>query len=243
MLQRTLFRARPLPFPSSIRCTRPIYPSPVLTQRLGRFYSESKSESAAEGEAAAAAATEASPKDTPTSSTTSPPKEPPADLAKQLEAKETQIRTLDDRLKRSVADYRNLQTQTKREIQSARDFALQKFAKDLVDTVDNLDLALATVPESKLNSTSDPPSKDLKNLHSGIKMTADVLLQTLKRHGVEKYDPAAKGEKFDPNVMEATFQAPQEGKEDGTVFYTQQTGFRLNGRVLRAAKVGVVKNT
>lgn len=43
--------------------------------------------------------------------------------------------------------------------------------------------------------------------------------------------------------MEATFQAPQPGKEDGSVFYTQSKGFTLNGRVLRAAKVGVVKNS
>ena len=53
-------------------------------------------------------------------------------------------------------------------------------------------------------------------------------------HGVELLLP------FD--ILEATFMAPQEGKEDNTVFFVQQSGFKLNGRVLRAAKVGVVKN-
>jgi molecular chaperone GrpE len=67
-------------------------------------------------------------------------------------------------------------------------------------------------------------------------------MATLKKHGLERMDPSVESEKFDPNKHEATFQAPQQGKEDGTVFYTQQKGFTLNGRVMRAAKVGVVKN-
>jgi len=58
-----------------------------------------------------------------------------------------------------------------------------------------------------------------------------------------RFDPSTEAEKFDPNRHEAVFQAPQPGKEDGTVFHTQQKGYSLNGRVLRAAQVGVVKNS
>lgn len=68
-------------------------------------------------------------------------------------------------------------------------------------------------------------------------------MDTLKKHGLERFDPVEAGEKFDPNKHEAVFQAPQKDKGDGEVFYTQQKGFLLNGRVLRAAKVGVVKNS
>jgi len=81
------------------------------------------------------------------------------------------------------------------------------------------------------------------SLHDGLKMTETILMNTLKKHGLERFDPAVEGEKFDPNKHEATFMTPQKDKEDGTVFFTQQKGFSLNGRVLRAAKVGVVKNT
>lgn len=136
-----------------------------------------------------------------------------------------------DRLKRSVADYRNLQNQTKREVQAARDFALQRFSKDLIDSIDNLDRALTTVPADKLTSEN----QDLINLHSGLKMTETILMQTLKKHGVERYDPSETSEKFDPNKHEATFQVPQPDKPDGTVFHTQQKGFLLNGRVLRVS--------
>lgn len=160
---------------------------------------------------------------------------------KQLEAKNQEIIELKDKLVRQVAEYRNLQEQTKREVQAGRDYALQRFAKDLLEPVDTFDRALSAVEPAKLQG--EEANKDLVNLHSGLRMLETSLMSTLKRHGVERFDPAETSEKFDPNKMEATFQAPQQGKDDGTVFYTQQKGFLLNGRVLRAAKVGVVKNS
>ena len=85
--------------------------------------------------------------------------------------------------------------------------------------------------------------KDLLSLYEGLRMTESILMNTLKKHGLERFDPSVEGEKFDPNQHEATFMTPMQGKEDNTVFHTQQKGFKLNGRILRAAKVGVVKNT
>ena len=128
-------------------------------------------------------------------------------------------------------------------MQAAKDFALQRFAKDLIDSVDNLDHALSSVaaPPEKLGEGDDSVKKDLKTLYDGLKMTDTVVLQTLSKFGLERFDPM--GEKFDPNLHEATFMTPQPDKEDGTVFHTQQKGWMLNGRVLRAAKVGVVKNS
>lgn len=113
------------------------------------------------------------------------------------------------------------------------------------------------MPKEKLTEAN----QDLVNLHNGLKMTNEILLKTLKRHGMEVFDPSVEGEVFNPNQHEATFQTPQPDKKDGTVFYTQQKGVLYNGRVLRvrqssfnseslvaneivqAAKVGVVKNS
>ena len=69
-------------------------------------------------------------------------------------------------------------------------------------------------------------------------------MSTLKKHGLERFDPmSGEGRKFDPNLDEATFFTKVEGKPDGHVFHTQSKGFLLNGRVIRPAKVGVVKNS
>ncbi|KAK7403570.1 GrpE, mitochondrial [Neonectria punicea] len=164
-----------------------------------------------------------------------------AELKKALEAKDAEVRDWKDKCLRTVADFRNLQERTTRDVKTARDFAIQKFAKDLVDSVDNLDRALTMVPTEKLTAEDRPEHlQDLANLYEGLKMTEDILMTTLKKHGLERLSP--EGEKFNPNEQEATFMAPQADKEDNTVFFVQQKGFKLNGRVLRAAKVGVVKN-
>jgi molecular chaperone GrpE len=72
-------------------------------------------------------------------------------------------------------------------------------------------------------------------MHKGLEVTESAMLSTLKRHGVTRFDPSVEGETFDPNMHEAVFHAPMEGKEDGTVFHTQQKGYSLNGRVLRVS--------
>lgn len=69
-------------------------------------------------------------------------------------------------------------------------------------------------------------------------------MQILEKHGLKRFDPLeGSGRKFDPNLDEATFFTKVEGKQDGDVFYTQSKGYTLNGRVIRASKVGVVKNS
>lgn len=60
-------------------------------------------------------------------------------------------------------------------------------------------------------------------------------MQTLAKHGLERFDPSEKGEMFDPNLHEATFMTKMEDMEDGTAFNTQQKGFKLNGRVIRVS--------
>jgi molecular chaperone GrpE len=142
---------------------------------------------------------------------------------------------------------------------------------DLIESIDNLERALEAVPPEALSPDSsstaehttsntssedsnaaasgeavpelDSLNKDLLNLHAGLKMTESILMSTLKKHGLERFDPQEEGRKFDPRLDEATFMTKVEGREDGDVFHTQSKGFILNGRVIRPAKVGVVRNS
>lgn len=92
------------------------------------------------------------------------------------------------------------------------------------------------MPEEKLKAAEKTEHlQDLVNLYEGLRLTENILMQTLKKHGLERFDPS--GEKFNPNEHEATFMTPMPDKDDNVVIHTQQKGFRLNGRVLRAAKV------
>lgn len=145
---------------------------------------------------------------------------------------------MQDKYLRSVANFRNLQDITKRDIQTARDFAISTFATDLIESVDNFDRALATLPTTSGNGENgedgSSSNKELQNLYDGLKMTERILIQTLKKHGLERFDPSQQpGTKFDPRLHEATFQTKVEGKADGEVIMVQQKGFMLNGRILR----------
>jgi len=145
-----------------------------------------------------------------------------------------------DKYLRSLADFRNLQERTRRDVEAARTFAIQRFATDLVESIDNFDRALSVVPSEKLSPTEDEANKDLIDLFSGLKMTENILMSTLKKHGLERFDPSEPTEegqpqKFDPRLHEATFMTMVEGKEDGDVMHTQSKGYMLNDRVLRVS--------
>ncbi|KAJ5939908.1 hypothetical protein N7516_000076 [Penicillium verrucosum] len=167
-------------------------------------------------------------------------------VKKELEQKTKESIEFKDKWLRSVAESRNLVERNKRDMDAARKFAIQGFAKDLLDSIDNFDRALLAVPAEKLAAAKTEENKDLLDLVAGLDMTQQILLTTLQKHGLERFDPAekvdGKAQKFDANLHEATFMAPAAGLEDGDVMHVQSKGFRLNGRVLRAAKVGVVRN-
>ena len=151
----------------------------------------------------------------------------------------------------------NLQRNAAREKEQQRDFAIIRFAGDLLETVDVLALALKSVPPAAVHpespSSNTPPSSDalstpplksaqeyLTELHQGVEMTHRLLLSTLFKYHVKSFDPT--GEKFDPNRHEALYQAPIPGKEPGTVLECQKTGYMIKDRLLRAAQVGVVQD-
>lgn len=145
----------------------------------------------------------------------------------------------------------NLQRNAAREKEQQRDFAITRFAGDLLETVDVLALALKSVPPAALptesltpDAPSTPPLKSaqeyLTELHQGVEMTHRLLVSTLFQYHIKSFDPT--GEKFDPNRHEALYQAPIPGKEPGTVLECQKTGYMIKDRLLRAAQVGVVQD-
>ncbi|GAA5833981.1 hypothetical protein JCM3766R1_002488 [Sporobolomyces carnicolor] len=156
-----------------------------------------------------------------------------AELETKLDQQSKQIAELKDARLRTLADFENLQKISTREKAQAKDFALQSFAKDLVQSIDILHLAIKSIQPEKLNDNAD-----LKGLHEGVSLTKREIEKCLARHGVVAFDPT--GEQFDPNRHEALYQAPVPGKEPGSVLECQEIGYTIKDRLLRPAKVGVV---
>jgi molecular chaperone GrpE len=119
-----------------------------------------------------------------------------------------------------------------REMQSQIKYGNEKVLKGLLDVVDNLERTLMAIE-------NDQDDK-IKNVFVGVDMVKKQFLEVLKGNGLEQIE--ALGKTFDPNFHEAMAQQPVEGKEDEEVIQVYQQGYMLNGRLLRAAKVVIVKN-
>ena len=142
---------------------------------------------------------------------------------------------LNDQLLRAKAEMQNLRRRAERERQEASQYAAASFARDIVSVADNLSRALEAIPAE----TRDTLEEATKNLITGVEMTERELLNVFNRHGITKLDPM--GEKFDPNLHEAMFEAENPELPSGTVMTVTQCGYKLGDRVLRPAMVGVSK--
>jgi len=137
-----------------------------------------------------------------------------------------------DLAKRTKADFENFRKRMTAEVQAATIRGKAGLAGGLIKVIDTLELALhAAGIDPTGNKTPD------EALAQGILLTYRQLCETLAQAGVESYDPA--GEKFDPAWHEAMQKMQMEETEPGTVVEVLQKGYRLDGRVLRAARVVV----
>jgi molecular chaperone GrpE len=111
-----------------------------------------------------------------------------------------------------------------RENAAAADRGMAKLAKELLPALDHLDLALKS-------------SEGHEDVVKGFAMVAGEIRAALERVGIQSFSP--QGEPFDPNEHEAMLSQPHEGVESGTVVEVYQSGYRINGAVLRPARVVV----
>ena len=162
---------------------------------------------------------------------------------KQLKEKDARIKDLADDLLYCKAELQIFQRRTAEEKKTMGDHAISRLAKDLTESIDVLDLALRSVPEPlrKSSQTDNEPSRALAELYDGVSLTRKSILDMLRTHGIEAFNPI--GEKFDPLLHEALYQAPVPGKQPGSVLDCNKIGYMIKGRLLRAAQVGVVQET
>ena len=127
---------------------------------------------------------------------------------------------------RTQADFENYKKRTAREAAMAADRGMAKLAKELLPALDHLELALRAAEEHGAGDFA-----------KGIRQIQDEMMGALGRVGIQAYSP--KGEPFDPSEHEAMASQPVEGTEPGTISEVYQQGYRINGVVLRPARVVV----
>ena len=131
------------------------------------------------------------------------------------------IAALEDRLLRTAADFDNYKKRAAREREQYVALANERFVKELLPVLDDLERALAHGEEH--------------SIEEGVRLVHRSLVTLLERHGVKEIDTAGA---FDPHVHEALLSQPSDA-EEGSVIDVVQKGYTLADRVVRPARVVV----
>lgn len=141
-----------------------------------------------------------------------------------------EVADLRDKWTRALAETENVRRRAERDRRDAESYAGTRLARDMLTVWDNLERAMKAADEA------------LKAEHGaflqGVELTQRELLNVFGKHKIEKITPD-RGEKFDPNLHQAMFEAPLPDAEPGTVVEVLQDGFTIADRLLRPAMVGV----
>lgn len=147
-----------------------------------------------------------------------------------IEALQNEVSDLKDRLMRSLAEQENLRKRAERDRRDAETYGGQKLARDLLSVSDNMKRALETVKDDQREAN--------KGLIEGIELTQRELLSAFAKHKIVPVAPEV-GEKFDPNMHQAMFEAPFPDVKAGHILQVMSEGYMIGDRLLRPAQVGV----
>ena len=140
---------------------------------------------------------------------------------------------LKDRLLRAFAETENLRKRAERDRRDAEVYGGTKLARDLLSVQDNLERALENI--------DDDLRKEHSSLTEGLELTLRELLSVFEKHKIMKVEPEI-GEKFNPKLHQAMFEAPVPNTAKGSIIQVMAPGFAIGDRLLRAAQVGVSSN-
>lgn len=149
---------------------------------------------------------------------------------------ETQVADFKDRALRALAETENVRRRAEKDKVDASKFGVSNFARSILPVTDNLRRALDAMPQ-ELSQTNEI----VRNLMIGIEATEKELLRALESAGVQRINPM--GEQFNPNFHEVMFEMDAAGQPAGTVMQVIEVGYMIHDRLLRPARVGVVRGT
>jgi molecular chaperone GrpE len=141
--------------------------------------------------------------------------------------------SLHDRYLRALAEVENTRRRGERMAEEARNYAITEFARDLLQTADNLQRAVTAAEPG-----GDEPGKDA-SLLDGVRAIDKMLRQVLERFGIKRVH--AQGARFDPALHEAVTEVDDRQREPGTIAEVLEEGYTIKDRLLRPARVAVVR--
>ncbi len=148
---------------------------------------------------------------------------------------QAQIAELKEENLRTYADFENTKKRLMRDKDLSLEYAYEKIAKDLLPSIDSLEIALKSVRNAKEISDN---AELLSKIEEGISLTLDNLLKSFAKHGIE---PIATDGAFDPNFHDAIMQVDSDSHESGQIVSELQKGYKYKERVLRPSMISIAK--
>ena len=152
------------------------------------------------------------------------------ELELALAAAKSTVADQKDSVIRAKAEVDNVRRRAAQDVEKARKFALEKFAAEMLTTVDNLERALQSIDKDDERNTA---------IIEGIDLTYQGLLASLEKFAIKAIDP--QDQPFNPELHQAMSMQEVEGVAPNTVIAVMQKGYELNGRLIRPAMVMVSK--
>jgi molecular chaperone GrpE len=153
----------------------------------------------------------------------------------EVEALRADLAEMQDRWLRSEAEIAKVRTRAKRDVEETRQFAVQKFASDVVEAAQNLRRGLNNLP-----AVAEGEPRSMAALRSGLSEIERGFVSLLERNGIKAEDPI--GSVFSPDLHQPIGEREALGQSPGTVLQTLSPVWTLNGRLLRPAMVVVAKS-
>ena len=151
------------------------------------------------------------------------------------ETPEQKLKTIEEKLLRTMADMENQRRRFEKEIKEAFEFGGFNFARESLSLLDNIDRAITSFRSDE----SLKNNKDLDKIIDGIEVVKKDLISIFKKNDIETIECINK--KFDPNFHQAMLEVEDGSKESGTVVQEIQKGYMMKNRLLRPSLVGVTK--
>ncbi|MDP5086722.1 MAG: nucleotide exchange factor GrpE [Yoonia sp.] len=148
----------------------------------------------------------------------------------EIEALRAERDEFRDKFMRALADAENTRKRADRDRREAENYGGSKLARDMLPVYDNLRRALLSADEAEKEQN--------KALLEGVELTMRELISVFKKHGIDPIVPEV-GDRFDPQLHQAMFEAPLPGTKAGDIIQVAAEGFMLHDRLLRPAQVGV----
>lgn len=152
----------------------------------------------------------------------------------EIDTLNEKLKMTENKLLHALADIDNVQRRSEQRIIDAHKYGISKLLEALIPVLDSLE-------QSQAIALPEPVNDTVKNMHAGMALTLQMLLNTLGKFGVAEINPVIQQDVFSPALHEVIFAQEMPEITPNTIIQVMQKGYQLSDRLIRPARVVISK--